>query len=184
MTALTPLPEPPSTADPENFDARADAFLAALANLVAELNTIIGLTIPAGSAAANTLTGTTLAANVIIASLQNITGALDIAGVLSTPAGGNSDKGNIGAAGATTAMFTANNLGIGWYLVGAAARAGGSAYGSVALICYDGANVFRAGGFNGADSSIDVSGVSVRYNQGSGVPQNVDWFYILIGSGI
>jgi hypothetical protein len=36
--AITPLPTPPSTSDPTNFDARADAFLAALPTFQAEAN--------------------------------------------------------------------------------------------------------------------------------------------------
>lgn len=38
MVAITPLPTPPSTDDPANFDARADAFLGALPAFVAEAN--------------------------------------------------------------------------------------------------------------------------------------------------
>jgi hypothetical protein len=36
--SITPLPTPPSTSDPANFDARADAFLAALPTFVTEAN--------------------------------------------------------------------------------------------------------------------------------------------------
>ncbi len=64
MSALTPLPPAPSIDDPDNFATEADAFVAALGTLVTELNLIIGATIPAGSAAASTLTGDTLAQNV------------------------------------------------------------------------------------------------------------------------
>jgi hypothetical protein len=36
--AITPLPTPPSTSDPANFDARADAFLGALPQFATECN--------------------------------------------------------------------------------------------------------------------------------------------------
>lgn len=36
--AITPLPTPPSTSDPANFNERADAFLGALPRLVSEIN--------------------------------------------------------------------------------------------------------------------------------------------------
>lgn len=36
--AITPLPTPPSTTDPTNFNARADAFMAALTTFVTEAN--------------------------------------------------------------------------------------------------------------------------------------------------
>ena len=70
--ALTPLPPAPSILAPETFSEDADAFVAALGTLVTELNAIIGLTIPAGSAAASTLTGSTLAANVLASSLTSL----------------------------------------------------------------------------------------------------------------
>jgi hypothetical protein len=38
MTTITLLPDPPSTADPANFSAEADAFIAALPTLVDEIN--------------------------------------------------------------------------------------------------------------------------------------------------
>jgi hypothetical protein len=38
MTTITQLPDPPSTADPANFSAEADAFIAALPTLVDEIN--------------------------------------------------------------------------------------------------------------------------------------------------
>ena len=38
MTVLTPLPTPPTTADPTTFAARADAFLLAMQNLATEIN--------------------------------------------------------------------------------------------------------------------------------------------------
>jgi hypothetical protein len=38
MTTITQLPDPPSTADPANFSAEADAFIAALPVLVDEIN--------------------------------------------------------------------------------------------------------------------------------------------------
>lgn len=82
--ALTPLPPAPSILDPENFSAEADAFVAALGTLVTELNAIIGLTIPAGSAAASTLTGDTLAANVLESSLTSIGGLVPVTGVAGT----------------------------------------------------------------------------------------------------
>lgn len=47
MVAITPLPTPPSTTDPTNFNTRADAFLAALATFANEVNNI-GLVISAG----------------------------------------------------------------------------------------------------------------------------------------
>lgn len=37
-TAITPLPTPPTTADPANFDVRADAFLGALPAMVTQIN--------------------------------------------------------------------------------------------------------------------------------------------------
>ncbi len=36
--ALTPLPDPPQTSDPANFATKADALVAALATMVAEIN--------------------------------------------------------------------------------------------------------------------------------------------------
>lgn len=85
MSGVTPLPTPPSIADPENFDTLADAFLAALPQFVTEINTIIGVTIPAGSAAAGTLTGNTIASNVVTSSLTSV-GALT--GLTGAAAGG------------------------------------------------------------------------------------------------
>lgn len=38
MTVLTPLPSPPQTSDPANFQAKADAFVAALALFVTQAN--------------------------------------------------------------------------------------------------------------------------------------------------
>lgn len=38
--AISPLPTPPSSSDPANFDARADAFLSALPGLQAEANAL------------------------------------------------------------------------------------------------------------------------------------------------
>lgn len=72
MPGITPLPPAPSVLDPENFSEEADAFVAALGAFVTELNAIIGTTIPAGSAAANTLTGSTIAANVTASSLTSV----------------------------------------------------------------------------------------------------------------
>jgi hypothetical protein len=53
-TTITALPTPPSTADPANFDTRADAFLGALPTfrtetntVVSELNVISNTTVPA-----------------------------------------------------------------------------------------------------------------------------------------
>lgn len=40
MTTITALPTPPSTADPTNFNARANAFLAALPTFATETNTV------------------------------------------------------------------------------------------------------------------------------------------------
>lgn len=40
MTTISALPTPPSTTDPANFDARADAFLAALPTFQAETNAV------------------------------------------------------------------------------------------------------------------------------------------------
>lgn len=68
--SLTLPPTAPDIADPSTFEARAQAFVLWITtNEVPELNTIIGTTIPAGSAAAGTLTGNALAANVINSSL-------------------------------------------------------------------------------------------------------------------
>ena len=38
--AITPLPTPPSSADPANFDTRADAFLGALPTFATETNAV------------------------------------------------------------------------------------------------------------------------------------------------
>lgn len=47
MTLLTPLPTPPSSSDPTNFNTRADAFLLALPTMVTQLNSsILGGQIP------------------------------------------------------------------------------------------------------------------------------------------
>lgn len=72
MTTITQPPTPPSIDDPENFATRADAFVAWQVVFAAELADIIGQTIPAGSAAAGTLTGATLAANVLASSLTSV----------------------------------------------------------------------------------------------------------------
>lgn len=40
MTTITPLPDPPSRADPANFAARGDAFLGALPDFVTETNAV------------------------------------------------------------------------------------------------------------------------------------------------
>ena len=42
MSEITPLPDPPSQADPSNFAAEADAFLGALPTFATELNTFGG----------------------------------------------------------------------------------------------------------------------------------------------
>lgn len=42
-TAMTPLPTPPSTASPANFDSRADAFLGQLALFQTEFNNLSGV---------------------------------------------------------------------------------------------------------------------------------------------
>lgn len=72
MSAVTQLPDPPQSTDPENFAARADAFVAALQTMVDEINAVLGPTVPAGSAAAGTLTGTTIASNVVTSSLTTV----------------------------------------------------------------------------------------------------------------
>lgn len=67
---MTPPPtDIPDIADPSTFAARAQAWVAWQKIWYAELAAIIGITIPAGSAAAGTLTGNTLAANIINSSL-------------------------------------------------------------------------------------------------------------------
>lgn len=40
MTIITPLPDPPQTSDPANFDSEADTFIAALPTFVAQANTL------------------------------------------------------------------------------------------------------------------------------------------------
>ena len=49
--SITPLPTPPSSADPANFDTRADAFLGALPTFATETNDVANTLNPlAGSA--------------------------------------------------------------------------------------------------------------------------------------
>ena len=56
MTTIAPLPTPPSSADPANFNAAADAFLGALPAFGAQANTVAGeVQANAGAAAASEL---------------------------------------------------------------------------------------------------------------------------------
>ena len=80
---MTPPPaDLPDIADPLTFAARAQAWVIWMNTWFAELTAIIGITIPAGSAAASTLTGDTLAANVVASSLTSVgtLSALTVAG--------------------------------------------------------------------------------------------------------
>ncbi len=55
MPSITPLPTPvPQTSDPANFDARADAFLAALPNFATELNALGGALVLATNSTSTT----------------------------------------------------------------------------------------------------------------------------------
>ncbi|MCR4297515.1 MAG: hypothetical protein NUV75_01995 [Gallionella sp.] len=63
--ALTPLPDPPQTADPANFATKADALVAALATMVTEINSG-GVALTGGTVSTLTVTGvTTLAAGTV-----------------------------------------------------------------------------------------------------------------------
>jgi hypothetical protein len=99
MTITAP-PDPPDIDDPENFATKAQAFVEWLVTFRDELDAIIGQTIPAGSAAAGTLTGGTLAANVLASSLTSL-GTL-AALVLGTGAKYTSAAQTITAAGSLT----------------------------------------------------------------------------------
>lgn len=59
MTTITPLPTPPTRADPTNFADRADAMMLALQGFVTETNTVAGeVNAAAATAAAAALTAT------------------------------------------------------------------------------------------------------------------------------
>lgn len=73
MTTITQPPPYPDIADPENFADEAQAWVQWLSDEFAPaLAEIIGNTIPEGSAAAGTLTGNTLAPNVVHSSLTSL----------------------------------------------------------------------------------------------------------------
>lgn len=59
--ALTTLPTPPSTASPNDFDDRADAFVAALPTMVTEINAVLP-TIDSAAASAATASAAAAAA--------------------------------------------------------------------------------------------------------------------------
>lgn len=87
------LPTPPSTLDPANFDARGDAFFAALAALQTELNTLkANVYTNSGAAYANAvLTAadvvSTAATQVNVAALANFKGAWSaLTGAIAKPA--------------------------------------------------------------------------------------------------
>jgi hypothetical protein len=85
MTVLTPLPTPaPSRQDPANFATRADALVAALPTLVAEINAAGGVNV--GNA--TTLLGATWAAPGAIGSTTPSTGAFTTLSTTGTITGG------------------------------------------------------------------------------------------------
>lgn len=62
MPGITPLPDPPSRADPTNFAAEGDAFMSALPNFVTETNALaaaLGLVATPGPGAFTAITATT-----------------------------------------------------------------------------------------------------------------------------
>jgi hypothetical protein len=104
---ITAPPDPPSIDDPENFAVKAQAFTEWMVTFRDELDVIIGQTIPAGSAAAGTLTGTEMASNVVTSSLTSLALATLTAicqGRLTLTAGTPVTIGNVSAA--TTIYFT------------------------------------------------------------------------------
>jgi hypothetical protein len=53
QATISPLPTPPSRNDPNNFSARADAFLAALPGMASQMNTVAAQTAAAANSAIN-----------------------------------------------------------------------------------------------------------------------------------
>lgn len=137
---ITALPAAPSIDDPENFAAEADAFVAALANLVTELNTVIGTSIPAGSAGAGSLTGNTLAAGVTASSLTSL-GTLTSLTVNKGSAGDNATFGQT-----VKGYFSENGSVMGWTTAAALAGSGFSANAALVNLLVAGTAVLIATG--------------------------------------
>jgi hypothetical protein len=172
--SLTYPPPAPSTADPENFDTKADAFLAWITTFITELNAVLGATIPAGSAAANTLTGDTLAPNVLTASIASILGALAIAGGVKTASGTSA----LTLSGSAADLFNISTTGA--YFVFAYLSNAGAQYNAASIVLCDGTNVSQAVAYNGANMTITTSGSGVKATQSAGSPQTVSYSYLKI----
>lgn len=94
----------------------------------------------------------------------------------------NSGTGTVSAStGTATTIFTPAN-GVAMYEVYASIDSAGSAYMATARIGFDGSNVFRMGGENGANMTITVSGSNVQVTQTSGATQTVRYSYLKIGT--
>jgi hypothetical protein len=93
-----------------------------------------------------------------------------------------SDTGLVATTSGTPANIFSPTGGAGLYQVYANLDLSGSTYMATALIGFDGSNVSRLDGVNGANLSIDVSGATVRVTQSSGAPQTIRFSYLKIGA--
>ena len=84
MPSITPLPDPPSRADPANFSARADVFLAAM-QVFSEQISALAAAIDAGDSAAALAGNLASAASGMGSALIDFSRALTVGGKVSAP---------------------------------------------------------------------------------------------------
>lgn len=96
--SITPLPTPPSTTSPGNFDTRADAFLGALPTFQTEENAL----------ASNIFNNATDAANSATAAASSASAASSSASAASTSAGNANTSANNAASSASSASASAS----------------------------------------------------------------------------
>lgn len=186
--ALTPPPPAPDINDPDTFEARAQAWVVWAATFVSELNAILGITIPAGSAAASTLTGNTLAANVLNSSLTSLGTIASLAATAAAVSGAlmagtfKTDAQTTNCAnGVATTLFNPGTTPGRYDVFAYIAGVGSANYTASATFLYEGSDA--RGPVNDAPGALLVlsrSGTSIQVTQTSGGAADVVWSYVRI----
>jgi hypothetical protein len=106
MTTITALPTAPSRADPNTFSARGDAFVAALPQLVTEINTVSG---EVNTYSTNAVSSASTASSQATAAATSATNAANSATAAATSSTSSSTSATASSNSATAAATSATN---------------------------------------------------------------------------